>query len=61
MRRICPEPSSPAIDQFRFTASFHRQKEGRNELLRDATERRQRFDTGQHDWIQRTGNQFIAA
>lgn len=39
------EPSSPAIDQFRFTASFHRQKEGRNELKRDAAERRQRFDT----------------
>ena len=39
------EPSSSAIDQFRFTVSFHRQKEGRNELLRDATERHQRFDT----------------
>ena len=39
------EPTNSAIDQFRFTASFHRQKEGRNELKRDATERRQRFDT----------------
>ena len=39
------EPSSSAIDQLRVTASFHRQKEGRNELKRDATERRQRFDT----------------
>ena len=34
-----------AVDQIRFTTSFHRQKEGRNELLRDATERRERFDT----------------
>ena len=39
------EPTSSAIDQFRFTASFHRQKEGRNELKRDASERRERFDT----------------
>ncbi len=38
------EPANSEIDQFRFTASFHRQKEGRNELLRDATERRERFD-----------------
>ena len=36
---------SVAIDQLRFTASFHRQKEGRNEVKRDATERRERFDT----------------
>ncbi len=39
------EPTSSAIDQLRFTASFHRQKEGRNELKRDASERRERFDT----------------
>ena len=38
-------PTHTVIDQLRFTASIHRQKEGRNELLRDATERRQRFDT----------------
>ena len=38
-------PTHTAIDQLRLTASIHRQKEGRNELLRDATERRQRFDT----------------
>ena len=39
------EPAYTAIDQLRFTASIHRQKEGRNELKRGATERRQRFDT----------------
>ena len=39
------KPENTAIDQIRFTTSFHRQKEGRNELLRDATERRERFDT----------------
>ena len=39
------KPESVAIDQIQFTTSFHRQKEGRNELLRDATERRERFDT----------------
>ena len=39
------KPENAAIDQIRFTTSFHRQKEGRNELLRDATERRERFDT----------------
>ena len=38
-------PTHTAIDKLRLTASIHRQKEGRNELLRDATERRQRFDT----------------
>ena len=38
-------PTHTAIGQLRLTASIHRQKEGRNELLRDATERRQRFDT----------------
>ena len=39
------KPENLAIDQIQFTTSFHRQKEGRNELLRDATERRERFDT----------------
>ena len=39
------KPENAAIDQIQFTTSFHRQKEGRNELLRDATERRERFDT----------------
>ncbi len=39
------KPENAAIDQIRFTTSLHRQKEGRNELLRDATERRERFDT----------------
>lgn len=39
------KPTLALIDQLRLTASIHRQKEGRNELLRDATERRQRFDT----------------
>ena len=39
------KPNNSAIDQLRFTTSLHRQKEGRNELKRDATERRQRFDT----------------
>ena len=39
------KPENSAIDQLRFTTSFHRQKEGRNELKRDATERRERFDT----------------
>ncbi len=39
------EPAYTAIDQLRLTASIHRQKEGRNELKRGATERRQRFDT----------------
>ncbi len=38
-------PTLSTIDQLQLTASFHRQKEGRNELLRDATERRQRYDT----------------
>ena len=38
-------PTHTVIDQLRLTASIHRQKEGRNELLRDVTERRQRFDT----------------
>lgn len=38
-------PESDYIDQLRVTASFHRQKEGRNEVQRDATSRRQRSDT----------------
>ena len=33
------------IDTFRVTASYHRQKEGRNEVVRGATARRQRYDT----------------
>ena len=33
------------IDTFRVTASYHRQKEGRNEVKRGATDRRQRYDT----------------
>ena len=33
------------IDTFRLTASYHRQKEGRNEVKLDATSRRQRYDT----------------
>lgn len=33
------------IDTLRFTASYHRQKEGRNEVKHQATTRRQRFDT----------------
>ncbi len=39
------KPESTSIDLYRFTGSFHRQKEGRNEVRRDATSRRQRFDT----------------
>ena len=39
------KPESVVIDQIQFTTSFHRQKEGRNELKRDTTERRERFDT----------------
>ena len=34
-----------SIDTFRFTASYHRQKEGRNEVKLDETSRRQRYDT----------------
>ena len=33
------------IDTVRLTASYHRQKEGRNEVQHQATTRRQRFDT----------------
>ena len=38
-------PVSENIDAFRLTASYHRQKEGRNEVALDATSRRQRYDT----------------
>ncbi|MDE0483018.1 MAG: TonB-dependent receptor [Candidatus Poribacteria bacterium] len=38
-------PEISSIDLYRFTGSFHRQKEGRNEVKRDATSRRQRDDT----------------
>ncbi|MCZ6680821.1 MAG: TonB-dependent receptor, partial [Candidatus Poribacteria bacterium] len=34
-----------AIDQIRLTTSYHRQKEGRKEVARGSTERRERFDT----------------
>ena len=39
------QPIGSAIDQLRLTASYQRQKEGRNEVKRGATERRERFDT----------------
>ena len=39
------KPGTVVIDQILLTTSFHRQQEGRNELLRDATERRERFDS----------------
>ena len=38
-------PGAGNIDTFRVTASYHRQKEGRNEVVRGATSRRQRYDT----------------
>lgn len=38
-------PIEQNIDTFRVTASYHRQKEGRNEVVRGATVRRQRYDT----------------
>ncbi len=38
-------PVEGGIDRFRLTASYHRQKEGRNEVKRGATARRQRYDT----------------
>ncbi len=38
-------PVEESIDTFRLTASYHRQKEGRNEVKLDATSRRQRYDT----------------
>ncbi len=38
-------PVEANIDTFRVTASYHRQKEGRNEVVRGTTARRQRYDT----------------
>ena len=38
-------PVNSNIDLFRLTASYHRQKEGQNEVKLDATSRRQRYDT----------------
>ena len=38
-------PVKTGIDTFRLTASYHRQKEGRNELKLGSTSRRQRYDT----------------
>ena len=38
-------PIDRSIDTFRLTASYHRQKEGRNEVKRGETARRQRYDT----------------
>ncbi|RKU32817.1 hypothetical protein C6499_02620 [Candidatus Poribacteria bacterium] len=38
-------PAEASIDAFRVTASYHRQKEGRNEVVRGVTDRRQRYDT----------------
>ena len=38
-------PADGGIDTFRLTASYHRQKEGRNEVALDSTSRRQRYDT----------------
>lgn len=38
-------PVEGSIDTFRLTASYHRQKEGRNEVALDSTSRRQRYDT----------------
>ncbi len=38
-------PEISSIDLYRFTGSFHRQKEGRNEVKRGEISRRQRYDT----------------
>ena len=38
-------PVNSNIGLFRLTASYHRQKEGQNEVKFDATSRRQRYDT----------------
>ena len=38
-------PESDSIDNIRLTASFNRQKEGRNEVVLDAEKRRHRYDT----------------
>ncbi len=40
---VNPRPAN--LDTIRVTASYHRQKEGRNEVIRGATARRQRHDT----------------
>ena len=38
-------PAEGSINAFRLTASYHRQKEGRNEVKRGETARQQRYDT----------------
>ncbi len=38
-------PEGESLDKIRFTASFNRQKEGRNEVKLDAEKRRHRYDT----------------
>lgn len=38
-------PVEGGVDRIRLTASYHRQKEGRNELKLGSTSRRQRYDT----------------
>ena len=38
-------PAGESIDTFRATVSYHRQKEGRNEVKRGETARRHRYDT----------------
>ena len=38
------KPAAAAIDKLQFITSFHRQEEGRNEVQRDAEERRERSD-----------------
>lgn len=38
-------PAEGSIDTFRVTTSYHRQKEGRNEVKRGATAQRHRYDT----------------
>ena len=38
-------PVEESLDTIRLTASYHRQKEGRNEVKLDSTSRRQRYDT----------------
>ena len=38
-------PVAGSLDTFRLTASYHRQEEGRNEVKRNDTSRRQRYDT----------------
>ncbi len=38
-------PEGDSLDKIRFTASFNRQKEGRNEVKLDSEKRRHRYDT----------------